>query len=187
METATVRPSGADRVATEPRYRDRERAMGNPLVLTYAACGTCKKALAWLSARGIEVDVRAIVNEPPRPKELDAWMPKSGLAAKKWLNTSGQSYKALGGKATFDGATDERIAAMLAGDGKLVKRPVLVDGEVVLVGFDEAAYAEHFASRLAPKRKNEATAKKPSAAPTKRPASVEAKLVPGAKRPAQKG
>jgi arsenate reductase (glutaredoxin) len=118
--------------------------MGKPVFLSYAACGTCKKALAWLSARGIEVDVRAIVDDPPRPKELDVWMPKSGIPAKKWLNTSGQSYRALGGKATFDGVSDERIAAMLAGDGKLVKRPVLVSDGAVLVGFDEASYASLF-------------------------------------------
>ncbi len=118
--------------------------MGKPVFFSYAACGTCKKALAWLAARGIEVDVRAIVDDPPRPKELDVWMPKSGISAKKWLNTSGQSYRALGGKATFDGASDERIAAMLAGDGKLVKRPVLVSEDAVLVGFDEEAYASLF-------------------------------------------
>ncbi len=136
--------------------------MGKPLVLSYAACSTCKKALAWLKTRAIEVDVRAIVDDPPRPKELDVWMPRSNLPAKKWLNTSGQSYKALGGKATFDGVTDERIAAFLAGDGKLVKRPVLVDGDTVLVGFDEAAYGAHFGPAKAT-----AKATEPSAKPTK--------------------
>lgn len=118
--------------------------MTRPLFLSYAACGTCKKARKWLAQHGIEVDVRAIVDEPPRPAELDAWLPASGLPARKWLNTSGASYRELGGKATFEGASDERIAAMLAGDGKLVKRPILVDGPSVLVGFSEEAYAAQF-------------------------------------------
>ncbi len=129
--------------------------MGTPLLLSYATCSTCKKAIAWLAARGIAVDIRPIVDDPPRPKELAAWMPTSGLAARKWLNTSGQSYRDLGGKATFEGATDERIAAMLAGDGKLVKRPVLVTDHGVLVGFDAEAYASHFeaaAARPKPKK-----------------------------------
>lgn len=153
--------------------------MAKPLVLSYAACGTCKKALAWLAGRGIEVDVRPIVDDPPRPKELDVWMPASGLAAKKWLNTSGQSYRDLGGKATFEGAADDRIAAFLAGDGKLVKRPVLVDGDRVLVGFDEAAYDAHFgaakararvpASKTAPAPKPKAKTTPPAKAKTAPP------------------
>jgi len=127
--------------------------MGKPLILSYAKCSTCQKALKWLAARGIEADVRPIVDEPPKPKELDVWMKDANVPAKKWLNTSGQSYKALGGKATFDGASDERIAAMLAGDGKLVKRPVLVHAGAVLLGFDEAAYAAHFERAASPKKK----------------------------------
>jgi arsenate reductase len=142
--------------------------MAKPLFLSYAACGTCKKALGWLAGRGIEVDVRPIVDDPPRPKELDVWMPASGLPAKKWLNTSGQSYRDLGGKATFEGAADDRIAAFLAGDGKLVKRPVLVDGDRVLVGFDEAAYAAHFAGAKArPSAAQKSTATQSAAKPKK--------------------
>lgn len=127
--------------------------MAKPLLLSYAGCSTCKKAIAWLKAHDVAVDVRPIVDEPPKPKELDVWMKNAKIPAKKWLNTSGQSYRTLGGKATFDGATDERIAAMLAGDGKLVKRPVLVDGSSVLVGFDEAAYAAHFEGGKPAKKK----------------------------------
>ena len=72
-------------------------------------------------------------------------MPQSGLPARKWLNTSGQSYKALGGKAAFDAMTDAQIALHLTRDGKLVKRPVLVAGATVLFGFSESAYAARFA------------------------------------------
>ncbi len=115
-----------------------------PLVLSYAGCGTCKKALKWLAAKGVTPTVRAIVDEPPTRAELATWMKASGLPAKKWLNTSGQSYRGAGGKAHFDALGDDEIAAALAKDGKLVKRPVLVHGATVLVGFDEEAYAKLF-------------------------------------------
>ena len=117
-----------------------------PLVLSYAACGTCKKALKWLDARGVAYDVRPIVDEPPTEKELDAWILASGKSVRKWLNTSGQSYRALG-KAAVDAMSDAEVVAALAKDGKLVKRPVVVAGARVLVGFDEAAYDAAFPAR----------------------------------------
>jgi arsenate reductase (glutaredoxin) len=116
-----------------------------PTILSYAACSTCKKAIAWLRARGVDVRVRQIVEEPPTEAELVRWIPASGKPAKKWLNTSGQSYRELTarlGKDAVASASEAEIRAWLARDGKLVKRPVLVSGEAVLVGFDEAAYAE---------------------------------------------
>ena len=113
------------------------------LVLSYSGCSTCKKALAWLKAHDVEHVVRPIVDEPPTTKELTQWIPASAKPVRKWLNTSGQSYRALG-KEKIDAATDAQLAAWLAKDGKLVKRPVVVVGSKVLVGFDEAAYAEQF-------------------------------------------
>lgn len=114
-----------------------------PLVLHYAGCGTCKKALAWLRAKKIDVVERPIVEEPPRPAELKAWIPASGLPIRRWLNTSGLSYRAIG-KAKIDAMSDAEIGKALSADGKLVRRPVLVVGDRVLVGFDEAAYSELF-------------------------------------------
>jgi arsenate reductase (glutaredoxin) len=114
-----------------------------PLVLSYAGCGTCKKALKWLGEHRVEVDVRPIVEAPPTAEELSAWVPKSGRPVRKWLNTSGLSYRALD-KARLDAAKDEEIVRWLTQDGKLVKRPVVVIGKRVLVGFDEKAYAEAF-------------------------------------------
>jgi arsenate reductase len=111
------------------------------LVLAYAGCSTCKKALAWLSANGIEHDVRPIVDEPPTKRELAAWIPASKRPVRKWLNTSGLSFRALG-KAKIDAASDAELVAWLAADGKLVKRPVLVRGDQVLVGFDADAWSE---------------------------------------------
>jgi arsenate reductase len=109
------------------------------LVLAYSGCSTCKKALAWLTANDVAYDVRPIVDEPPTKRELAAWIPASGKPVRKWLNTSGLSYRAIG-KETIDRASDADLARWLAADGKLVKRPVLVRGEQVLVGFDVDAW-----------------------------------------------
>ncbi len=109
--------------------------MKKPLVLSYSGCSTCKKALKWLEAKGIEAQVRPIVESPPTKAELGQWVPQSGKPIKKWLNTSGQSYRALG-KEAFEGASENEVIRRLAADGKLVKRPVLVHGETVLVGFN---------------------------------------------------
>jgi arsenate reductase len=114
-------------------------------MLSYAGCSTCKKALAWLSSRGIEADVRPIVECPPTQAELAVWIPRSGKPVRKWLNTSGQSYRALD-KAKVLAADDDEIARWLTKDGKLVKRPVVVSGDRVLVGFDEEAYRAAFKS-----------------------------------------
>ena len=115
-----------------------------PLLLSYSGCSTCKKAIAWLRAHGVEPEVRAIVDEPPTNAELTAWIPKSGKPVRKWLNVSGQSYRALD-KKEVAAATDADLIDWLTKDGKLVKRPVLVAGKTVLVGFDETAYSALFA------------------------------------------
>ena len=119
--------------------------MGQPdlLVLAYAGCSTCKNALKWLDAHGVAYTVRPIVEQPPTAAELKAWIAASGLGVRKWLNTSGQSYRALG-KAKVDAAGDDEIARWLSADGKLVKRPVAVRGKQVLVGFRLEAYAAAF-------------------------------------------
>lgn len=113
------------------------------LILSYAGCSTCKKALKWLAAHNVNAEVRAIVEEPPTKKELAEWMPRAGLPLKKWFNTSGQSYRALD-KEKVANASEAEVVSWLSKDGKLVKRPVLVTPKGVLVGFDEAAYAKHF-------------------------------------------
>ncbi len=116
--------------------------MPNPdvLVLTYSGCDTCRKALKWLQAQGLPHQVRPIVESPPTVAELKQWLPLSGLPVRKWLNTSGQSYRALG-KARVDAASEAELLSWLAADGKLVKRPVLVAGDTVLVGFQPDAWA----------------------------------------------
>ena len=121
-----------------------KRSAEKALVLSYAGCSTCKKALKWLGEHDVSVDVRPIVEAPPSAEELSEWVPKSGRPVRKWLNTSGQSYRALD-KQRVGAAKDEEIMRWLTQDGKLVKRPVVVVGKRVLVGFDEAAYTEAFA------------------------------------------
>ncbi len=117
-----------------------------PVILSYSGCGTCKKALKWLAGQGIDVEVRPIVDNPPTTAELAEWIPRSQKPIKKWLNTSGQSYRALG-KAKVDAADEATLIRWLAADGKLVKRPVLVSRSAVLVGFDEAGWREALGAR----------------------------------------
>lgn len=118
--------------------------MMKPLVLSYAGCSTCKKALRWLEQNAIAADVRPIVDAPPTKAELAKWIPASGKPVQKWLNTSGLSYRALG-KAKIDASSDAELVKLLSADGKLVKRPVLVVGDTVLVGFKEDEWKQAFA------------------------------------------
>ncbi len=113
------------------------------LVLSYSGCGTCKKALQWLEQQGVKYRLRPIVDEPPTVAELRRWIPRSGVSVRKWLNTSGQSYRALG-KARVDAASDAELVEWLAADGKLVKRPVLIRGDEVVVGFKPETYEQLF-------------------------------------------
>ncbi|MFP2900306.1 arsenate reductase family protein [Corallococcus sp. 4LFB] len=113
------------------------------LVLAYAGCDTCRKAVKWLEARGVAHRVRPIVDQPPTVAELRQWIAKRGVSVRKWLNTSGQSYRALG-KEKVDAASDAQLVEWLAKDGKLVKRPVLVTKDAVTVGFKPEAYEALF-------------------------------------------
>jgi arsenate reductase len=114
------------------------------LFLGYSGCSTCKKAQKWLRERGVAFDDRAIVDAPPSVDELKKWIAASGLPIQKWLNASGLSYRALG-KEKIQAASEATLLQWLSKDGKLVKRPVLVHGAKVLVGFDEAKYRALFA------------------------------------------
>ncbi|XXF77938.1 Spx/MgsR family RNA polymerase-binding regulatory protein [Myxococcaceae bacterium GXIMD 01537] len=116
------------------------------LVLGYAGCGTCKKAWKWLDARGVAYRSRPIVEAPPSVEELRRWVERAGVPVRKWLNTSGQSYRALG-KAKVDAASEAQLLEWLAADGKLVKRPVLVTRDAVVVGFQPERYEALFPVR----------------------------------------
>ena len=112
------------------------------LTLCYPKCTTCQKALAWLEAKGVATDVRDIKLNNPTEEELRQWHQLSGLPLKKFFNTSGLQYKALGLKDKLPGMSEDEQFALLATDGMLVKRPLLVGDGFVLVGFREAEWAE---------------------------------------------
>ena len=105
------------------------------LFLHYPKCTTCQKAKAYLTEKGVEFEARDIKLENPTAEELRAWWEKSGLPLKKFFNTSGLQYKALGLKDKLPAMSEEEQIALLATDGMLVKRPILVGDGFVLTGF----------------------------------------------------
>ena len=112
------------------------------LFLQYPPCTTCKKAKAWLDERGVAYEARNIKEENPTAEELKAWYEKSGLPLKKFFNTSGLAYKALGLKDRLPTMSEEEQYQLLASDGMLVKRPLVIGEKFVLVGFREAQWQE---------------------------------------------
>lgn len=113
------------------------------LFIEYPKCTTCKKAKKWLDEHGVEYNDRHIVEDNPTAAELAEWHERSGLPLRRFFNTSGMKYRELGIKAKLDaGMTDEEAYELLATDGMLVKRPLIVADSVVLTGFKEDAWAE---------------------------------------------
>ena len=110
------------------------------LFLEYPPCTTCKKAKKWLRDSGLEFTARHIKEANPTAEELSLWQEKSGLELKKFFNTSGMIYRDLGLKDKLPTMTREEQLALLASDGMLVKRPILVTEDAVLVGFKEAQW-----------------------------------------------
>ena len=108
--------------------------------ICYPKCTTCKKAQKWLDDNGIEYKIRDIKEKNPTEKELRKWQKKRGLPLKKFFNTSGLQYKELNLKDKLQTMSDDEQFALLATDGMLVKRPILITGDKVLVGFKEADY-----------------------------------------------
>lgn len=112
------------------------------LVLAYRKCSTCQKALKWLADKGVDFEERAIVEENPTYEELKMWHAKSGLPLKKFFNTSGLLYKEMDLKNKLPEMTEEEQLKLLAGNGMLVKRPLVVGDGFVLVGFREKEWEE---------------------------------------------
>ena len=108
------------------------------LFVEYPPCSTCQKAKKWLDERGISYTDRHIKLENPTREELEAWHRTSGLPLKRFFNTSGLVYKNLGLKDKLPTMTEEEQLALLASDGMLVKRPLLVTDTFVLAGFRPA-------------------------------------------------
>jgi arsenate reductase len=112
------------------------------LFLQYPPCSTCKKAKAFLDAQGVSYTARHIKEENPSYEELKAWVEMSGLPLKKFFNTSGLLYKSMNLKEKLPTMTEEEQLKLLASDGMLVKRPILVTEKTVLTGFREEAWKE---------------------------------------------
>ena len=114
------------------------------LFLCYPKCSTCRKAQSWLDAHQIPYTLRDIKEDNPSLEELEQWHQKSGLPLKRFFNTSGQLYRSMELSKKLPDMTEAEQFALLSSDGMLVKRPIAVDGETVLVGFREAEWTETF-------------------------------------------
>lgn len=110
------------------------------LFIQYPPCSTCQKAKKWLDARGIAYTDRHIKNENPTYEELKEWYKRSGLPLKRFFNTSGLLYKSMNLKDRLPAMTEEEQLRLLASDGMLVKRPVVVTDDWILTGFKEAEW-----------------------------------------------
>ena len=112
------------------------------LFVQYPKCSTCKKAMKWLQENGVEFEDRHIVENNPTAEELKKWREKSGLPLKRFFNTSGQVYRQNNIKDRLPDMSEEEQYELLASNGMLVKRPIVVGDDFVLVGFKEKEYAE---------------------------------------------
>lgn len=112
------------------------------LFVQYPKCSTCKKAKAFLDDRGVEYKERHIVEENPSFDELKKWYKMSDYPLKRFFNTSGMRYREMGLKDKLPHMSEEEQLELLATDGMLVKRPILVDGDRVRVGFKEKEWEE---------------------------------------------
>ena len=110
------------------------------LFLEYPKCTTCKKAKAWLEMNAVPFDDRHIVEQNPTAEELKTWWQMSGLPLKKFFNTSGLLYKELKLKDKLPEMSEEEMIELLSSNGMLVKRPLIIGKDFVLVGFKEAEW-----------------------------------------------
>ena len=114
--------------------------------ICYPKCTTCQKAKNWLESQGIAYTERNIAEENPTYAELKEWYKKSGLPLKRFFNTSGLVYKSMQLKDKLPEMSEEEQLKLLATDGMLVKRPLVVDDDTVLTGFKEAEWTEKMLS-----------------------------------------
>jgi len=111
-------------------------------IYEYSGCSTCKKALKFLDGRGVTYERVDITQTPPTKKELKAALASVGGQIRKLFNTSGLVYKEMKLSETLAAMGEDEALALLAGNGRLVKRPLLMDGESVLIGFDETRWQQ---------------------------------------------
>lgn len=111
------------------------------LFVEYPKCTTCQKAKKWLDDQGMRYEDRNIKEQNPSLQELEAWHKKSGLPLRKFFNTSGMLYRELELKDKLEGMSESEQLSLLASNGMLVKRPILVTDDTVLVGFNEKQWS----------------------------------------------
>ena len=109
-------------------------------ILCYEKCTTCKKALKWMDEKGLAYEVRPIKEEHPSAEELREWHERGGLPLKRFFNTSGMLYRELALKDKLPGMSEDEQIQLLASDGMLVKRPLLISDELVYPGFRESEW-----------------------------------------------
>ncbi len=112
------------------------------LLIEYPKCSTCQKAKKWLDDNGFKYEYRHIKEENPTYDELKEWYEQSGLPLKKFFNTSGLLYKSMGLKDKLSQMSDDEQLKLLATDGMLVKRPIIISDKAVLTGFREKEWTE---------------------------------------------
>ena len=112
------------------------------LFIEYPKCSTCQKAKKWLESNDIEFTDRHIIENNPTEKELNKWIKQSKKDIKKWFNTTGMKYKELNLKDKLVDMSEEDKIKLLASDGMLIKRPILVTEKDILIGFREAEWEE---------------------------------------------
>lgn len=114
------------------------------LFIEYPKCSTCQKAKKWLIQHNVEFTERNIVTDVPTEEELEKWIKMGGEEIKKWFNTSGLKYKELQLKEKLPSMTDKEKISLLASDGMLIKRPLLIADKGILIGFKEVKWEEFF-------------------------------------------
>jgi arsenate reductase len=121
--------------------------MSKLTVYEYSKCGTCRSAVKWLQTAGHEVEAVPLFETPPSPKELKELIHRSGLGVRKWFNTSGEVYKEQKLKDKLPAMSEDEMIRLLASNGRLIKRPIVTDGNSATIGFKEEQYAEKWGDR----------------------------------------
>ncbi len=117
------------------------------LFIEYPKCSTCKKAKKWLEENSIEFEDRHIIENTPTEEELEKWINLSQKEIRNWFNTSGLKYKELNLKEKLPNLTEKEKISLLASNGMLIKRPILVNNEKVLIGFKEKEWIENLINK----------------------------------------